>query len=192
MSDSKLSKLHDSLKTEKILNGMKHKMELNGSFPPMDDSMVLDLHKIAVSVRQQSVSYNGRCLEEMIEGLLDLRGIGYSSQVSIDHDGIIMEGRSKCNHILDIVVGDSIECGSHVSNYKVLSCKTSCRERWLQDNEWSLRHPPKLYALVTLSDDYPLSDRFRESDSRIIVTEKPRVHDDRIRKVDILKCMDLL
>ena len=192
MSSSRLSRFYDNLKTEKILNGMKHRMKLNGSFPPMDDSMVLDLYNIAVSVRQQSVCYNGKCLESMIEGLLDVKGIGYCSQVSIDHHGIIMESRSNCHHILDIVVGDSIEYGSHISNYKVLSCKTSCRERWLQDNEWSLSHPPILYALITLSDDYPSSERFKESDNRFIVTEKPKLRDDRIHKLDILKCLELL
>jgi hypothetical protein len=180
------------MKNKKILTGMRRKMELNGSFPTMDDTMVLELYNMVVSVRQQSVCYNGKCLEDMITGLLDVKGIGYRSQVSINHDGIVMESRSNCHHILDIVIGDSIDPGSHISDYKVLSCKTSCRERWLQDNQWSFTHPPILYALVTLSDDYPSSERFKESDSRCIVTEKPKLRDDRIRKVDILKCVDLL
>ena len=192
MSNSCLAKLHDELKNKNIVNMIKQKINLNGSFPPMNDTMILEFYKIAVSVRQQSVVSNGKYLEEMIESLLNLKGISYGSQISIDKDGILMENRSKCHHILDIVIGNSIEYGTHISNYKVLSCKTSCRERWLQDNEWSLRHPPKLYALITLTDDYPLSDRFKESDRRFIVTENPKVRDDRVHKLNILKFINLL
>ncbi len=48
----------------------------------------------------------------------------------------------------------NITIGQSVENYIVVSTKTTCRERWSQDN-WTLIYQPKLYILVTLSDDYP-------------------------------------
>ena len=60
----------------------------------------------------------------------------------------------------------------------MLSCKTTIRERWNQDN-WSFEHPPQVYILLTKSNDYPQPEKFRESNNRLIVTDKPKVNDRR-------------
>jgi hypothetical protein len=60
----------------------------------------------------------------------------------------------------------------------VISCKTTCRERWTQD-DWSFTFAPKLFILLTISNDYPPTERFREGEKRKIITCLPKQHDDR-------------
>ena len=66
----------------------------------------------------------------------------------------------------------------------VISCKTSVRERWNQD-EWTFKHKPKLYILCTLSADYPNSAKFQEGTTRKIATNKVKKKDDRKYKLDL-------
>ena len=89
----------------------------------------------------------------------------------------------KCYHVIDFVIGENIELGKTIQDYKVISCKTTCRERWTQD-DWSYTFIPKLYILLTISDDYPLSIRFRENKHRKIITCIPKKKDDRIYKLN--------
>lgn len=136
----------------------------------------------AVSVHQSSISKHGKRFEKFCEDILTEKGIPFSRQVPIDTEGnITLTTRSRLHHVLDIVVGNVVN-GENIRNYSVVSCKTTCRERWTQDEKWSLTNPPKVYVLATLSDDYPKTDRFAESDRRYIVTCNPRIRDDRIYK----------
>jgi len=66
----------------------------------------------------------------------------------------------------------------------VISCKTSVRERWNQD-EWTFEHKPRLYILCTLSTDYPNSEKFQEGTTRKIATYKVKKKDDRKYKLDL-------
>ena len=61
----------------------------------------------------------------------------------------------------------------------MISCKTTCRERWTQD-EWTLQWIPKLYILLTFANDYPPSKRFKEGPTRKIITCLPKKREDRI------------
>ena len=95
-------------------------------------------------------------------------------------------------HIIDFVIGENIEVGTSIAaDYKVISCKTTCRERWTQD-DWSYTFVPKLYILLTISDDYPPSRRFREDEKRKIITCLPNTKDDRLFKLNFENLIDEL
>jgi hypothetical protein len=68
--------------------------------------------------------------------MLDENGVYYKQQVTIDKCGIIVgfNERKRMFHILDFVIGENIEIGKSITEYKVVSCKTTCRERWTQDD----------------------------------------------------------
>lgn len=183
MNDAILAKLeeHAQLRTVRILT------ELKEIAPQADDDVLMQLYTKSVSIHQTK---GGDVLEQVISDMLDSYGVLYRKQVTIDNTGIIIgfQQKKRCYHIIDFVVGD-VQVGKSITCYKVLSCKTTCRERWTQD-DWSLTLYPLLYVLVTTSDDYPSSMRFREDESRKIVTCRPKVKDDRVFKLnfdDILK-----
>ena len=137
---------------------------------------------------------NGSFLEnDIINKTLSEHRLSYRQQVTIDKSGVIIGfgNKIKCHHIIDFVVGDNIEIGKSITEYNVISCKTTCRERWTQD-EWSFLIAPKLYILVTTSDDYPQSERFRESSKRKIITCTPKRKDDRIFKLNFENLIDEL
>ena len=81
--------------------------------------------------------------------------------------------------------------GKSIKEYKVISCKTTCRERWTQDN-WSYKLIPKLYILLTISNDYPSSVRFEESSKRKIITCIPKKKEDRKFKLNFENLIDEL
>ena len=156
---------------------------------------LLKLYDTAISTFQSGKCKNGKSFESVIENQLRVNSIPFVSQVAIDKCGKIIgtgttvEGHA---HTLDILIGaDSIEHikGEHISNYVVISCKTSVRERWNQD-EWTFEHKPKLYILCTLSADYPNSAKFQESVTRKIATSKPKQKDDRKYKLDLEDCLN--
>ena len=156
---------------------------------------LLKLYDTAISTFQSGKCKNGKSFESVIENQLRVNSIPFVSQVVIDKCGKIIgtgttvEGHA---HTLDILIGaDSIEHikGEHISNYVVISCKTSVRERWNQD-EWTFKHKPKLYILCTRSADYPNSAKFQESVTRKIATSKPKQKDDRKYKLDLEDCLN--
>jgi hypothetical protein len=138
---------------------------------------------------------NGDFLEnDILVDILNSNSICYKKQVTIDKLGLIVgfnEKKRKCYHIIDFVVGEDIEVGKSIKEYKVISCKTTCRERWTQD-EWSYKLIPKLYILLTISNDYPSSDRFEENSKRKIITCLPKKKDDRIFKLNFENLIDEL
>ena len=148
----------------------------------LSDVELLQLYNKSISIHQG----NGNFLEnDILVGMLDLNNIPYKKQVTINKSGIIVgfnEKKGKCYHIIDFVIGENIEVGKSITEYKVISCKTTCRERWTQD-DWSYTFIPKLYILLTISDDYPPSTRFREDIQRKIITCIPKRKDDRIYKL---------
>ena len=154
--------------------------------PSIPDEDLLEIYKKSISIHQKNVQGNGSFLEnDIVKEFLDRTGVDYRSQVSIDKQGIIFgfnQRKSKCYHNLDFVVGKDIAVDRNIRDFTVLSCKTTCRERWTQDN-WTYQIPPRKYILITLSDDYPSSMRFREGEYRKIVTCNPKVKDDRNYKL---------
>lgn len=145
------------------------------------------MYNKSVSLHQSKKQQNGNLLEnEILSKMLDFYNIDYKQQVTIDTRGLIVgynQKRKRCFHIIDFVIGNDIRIGESIVNYKVISCKTTCRERWTQDN-WSFTIKPQLFILLTLNNDYPSSSRFREDSSRKIVSHTPKNNDDRIFKLD--------
>jgi len=154
---------------------------------PLQDELLIELYNKSISIHQRNIQGNGDFLENHIVVLeLTKYNIPFKQQVTIGKDGIIVgfnEKKNRCYHIIDFVVGTNIEVGKSISEYKVLSCKTTCRERWTQD-DWTFTYIPSKYILLTLSNDYPSSVRFRETKQRKIITCFPKLKDDRIYKLN--------
>jgi hypothetical protein len=163
--------------------------------PTATDQELLQLYNKSISIHQSKIQGNGNFLENhILVDMLNHYHIPYKQQVTIDKTGKIVgfnHKRKKCYHILDFVVGENIEIGKSIMDYIVISCKTTCRERWTQD-DWSYTFAPKLYILLTLSDDYPLSSRFNENTTRKIITCIPKKKDDRIFKLNFENLIDEL
>ena len=161
--------------------------ELKQITPLLSDVELLQLYNKSISIHQGKIQGNGNFLEnDILVGMLDVNNIPYKKQVTINKEGIIVgfnEKKGKCYHIIDFVIGESIDVGKSITEYKVISCKTTCRERWTQD-DWSYTFIPKLYILLTISDDYPASKRFREDVHRKIITCIQKNNDNRIYKLN--------
>tara|TARA_R110002074_G_C12517672_1_gene663946 strand:- start:1792 stop:2400 length:609 start_codon:yes stop_codon:yes gene_type:complete len=161
--------------------------ELKQIAPLLSDVDLLQLYNKSISIHQSKIQGNGNFLEnDILVGILDKNNITYKKQVTINSQGIIVgfnEKKRQCYHVIDFVIGECIEVGKSITDYIVISCKTTCRERWTQD-DWSYTFIPKLYILLTLSNDYPPSIRFREDIQRKIITCIPKKTDDRIYKLN--------
>ena len=174
-------------KNLKIIQDLKKIAELS-------DVVLLQLYNKSISIHQSKIQGNGDFLEnDILVGILDKNNIPYKKQVTINKLGIIVgfNKKGKCYHIIDFVIGENIELGKSITDYKVISCKTTCRERWTQD-DWSYTFVPKLYILLTISDDYPTSERFREDTKRKIITCLPKKNDDRLFKLNFENLIDEL
>lgn len=183
------------IEENKISKQFKIIQELKQIEPSLSDFKLLQLYNKSISIHQSKIQGNGDFLEnDILSGVLNKNNIPYKKQVTINKSGIIVgfnEKKGKCYHIIDFVIGENIEVGKSITDYKVVSCKTTCRERWTQD-DWSYTFPPKLYILLTISDDYPPTQRFRESSKRKIITCLPKKKDDRLFKLNFENLIDQL
>ena len=155
----------------------------------LSDHQLQYLQTQFISGFQRKKSKNGRGLEDLIRELLTSHRIPFRTQVTIDKNGRIVgdkQKRDKCHHIVDFVIGDSIDAGKSITDFQVVSCKTTARERWKQD-DWTLRQLPLKYIFLTLSDEYPSKDKFGESEIRKIITcnPKPAKKDDRVYRLNL-------
>lgn len=175
------------IEENKISKNLKIIQELKQIAKLLSDADLLQLYNKSISIHQSKIQGNGNFLEnDILADILDKNNISYKKQVTINKSGIIEafnEKKKKCYHIIDFVIGKNIEVGKSIIDYKVISCKTTCRERWTQD-DWTYTFVPKLYILLTISDDYPPSQRFREDTKRKIITCLPKKKDDRIFKLN--------
>jgi hypothetical protein len=175
------------IEENKISKNLKIIQELKKIAPLLNDADLLQLYNKSISIHQSKIQGNGDFLEnDILVGILDENNVPYRKQVTINKSGIIVgfnEKKGKCYHIIDFVIGENIEVDKSITDYKVISCKTTCRERWTQD-DWSYTFIPKLYILLTISDDYPPTARFREDARRKIITCLPKKKDDRIFKLN--------
>lgn len=176
---------------QKIEDNKKNKIKKNIEelklIYPLSDDLLIELYNKSISMHQSNMQGNGYFLEtDIVISELISKNIPFRKQVTIGNDGIIVgfnTKKSKCYHIVDFVIGDNIQIGKSITEYKVISCKTTCRERWTQD-DWSFTYVPLKYILLTISDDYPLSVRFRENEQRKIITCFPKSKDDRKYKLN--------
>lgn len=183
------------IEENKISKNLKIIQELKQIAPLLSNDELLQLYNKSISIHQSKIQGNGDFLEnDILVGVLDKNNISYKKQVTINKSGIIVgfnEKKGKCYHIIDFVVGENIEVGKSITDYKVVSCKTTCRERWTQD-DWSYTLAPTLYILLTISDDYPPTQRFREDTKRKIITCLPKKKDDRLFKLNFENLIDEL
>lgn len=183
------------IEENKISKNLKIIQELKQIAPLLSNNELLQLYNKSISIHQSKIQGNGDFLEnDILVGELDKNNISYKKQVTINESGIIVgfnEKKGKCYHIIDFVVGENIEVGKSITDYKVVSCKTTCRERWTQD-DWSYTFAPTLYILLTMSDDYPPTQRFREDTKRKIITCLPKKKDNRLFKLNFENLIDEL
>jgi hypothetical protein len=183
------------IEENKISKNLKIVQGLKQIAPLLNDDELLQLYNKSISIHQSKIQRNGDFLEnDILVGVLDKNNISYKKQVTINKSGIIVGfniKKEKCYHIIDFVVGENIEVGKSITDYKVVSCKTTCRERWTQD-DWSYTFAPSLYILLTISDDYPSTQRFREDTKRKIITCLPKKKDDRLFKLNFENLVDEL
>ena len=169
--------------------------ELKQIAPLLNENECLELYNKSISMHQSKNQTNGNFLEnDILVSVLDSNKIPYKKQVTINNLGLIVGfniKKEKCYHIIDFVIGENIEIGKSITYYKVVSCKTTCRERWTQD-DWTYTFVPNLYILLTISNDYPLSQRFREDKKRKIITCNPKKKDDRLFKLNFENLIDEL
>lgn len=180
-------KMRDTLKK------VREKHEWTNHVPDED---LLALKTTLHSIHQGGIQGHGAMLEDEVERFMNTNSVQFQTQVTIDHHGVIVrrdfsnrtnEIKQKGYHIIDFVLVDpikkiKIEEGKNITDFCVISCKTTCRERWTQD-DWTMKITPRKYILLTLSHDYPSKDRFRESPIRKIVTMTPKKKDDRVYKL---------
>jgi hypothetical protein len=115
------------------------------------DAGILDsIYKTNQSITQSFRSQAGRNFENLIYESFDQLKISYSKQVAINNDGIVTK-KNNSIHILDLV-HPAIKIGESISSpqFKLISIKTSLRERSLQDKY--LFTYGKLIDLITLED----------------------------------------
>lgn len=183
------------IEENKISKNLKIIQVLKEMAPLLSDVEILQIYNKSISIHQSKIQGNGDFLEnDILVRILDENNISYKKQVTINKSGIIVgfnEKKEKCYHIIDFVVGENIEVGKTITDYKVVSCKTTCRERWTQD-DWSYTFAPTLYILLTISDDYPPTQRFREDTKRKIITCLPKKKDDRLFKLNFENLIDEL
>jgi len=161
--------------------------KIKSAHPSLTDEQCLDIYHMSISIHQSNIQGNGSFLEnDILVGELQKHAIPYRQQVTINDEGIIVgfnEKKKRCYHVLDFVVGEDIAVGKPITEFQVISCKTTCRERWTQD-DWSFTFVPALYILLTISDDYPSTTRFREDERRKIISCIPKKKDDRKYKLN--------
>lgn len=152
--------------------------------PGLTSEECLKLYDLSISIHQSMKCTVGKGFESIIENNLHMNNIPFKKQVIIDKDGkIIGTGTNKKGHehTIDIVIGYDIENGRNISDFIVLSCKYSSRERWRED-DWSFKYKPNKYILCTMKNDYPDAEKFQERPNRIIVTDQPKKRDNRVYK----------
>lgn len=164
-----MSKAYEDFKANKKKLGIQSMRKCNPKLVDFTDDEISQLYDCAVSSFQSKV---GSFLERYVERSLQTIGIPFRPQVHIDASGMIV---SSGETIIDIVFGTP-EIGTHISNYMVLSLKTTSRERAKLDG-WARRHPPKIFYYGTMESDYPQPDTFVENDSRKLVCVETRAKD---------------
>jgi hypothetical protein len=174
--------IHKMASNKKIIeDGIVNEL---GSITDRSRDGMLSMYNKCISLHQSRLQGNGKFLEDIVSEILDRFDVSYKRQITLDKSGVIVGTniKKRCYHIVDFVIGDCITIGKNISEYIVLSCKTTCRERWTQD-QWAFSLCPKLYILLTTSTDYPPSNRFREDDVRKIISCFKKKNDDRIYKL---------
>jgi hypothetical protein len=110
-----------------------HKYLKKMNFKKLYDKGYLEkIYKINQSITQSLRSCTGKEFENMIRQILDENHISYSYQVYIDENGKVVGHKKDSAHIVDFVI-PKCKIGKSLKKFTILSCKTTLRERFLQD-----------------------------------------------------------
>jgi hypothetical protein len=96
------------------------------------------LYNICQSITQAMRSNSGKNFEKAIEKVLNnygfIKNIHYKSQIYITDNNLISYKKVKNSHSIDFMIPVPKD-GMHLNNYngELISCKTTLRERYLQD-----------------------------------------------------------
>lgn len=137
-----------------------------------------DLYDITKSFRNSMVNRTGKTFESVIAEVLNDNGVSFVEQVSVDlATNCFRKGSNE--PVVDFVIKrNSVDdpIGKPISDYIIVSCKYTCRERYKQD-DWTYAHEPMKYILLVGTDDYP--KKFIDTDKRVLLTLVPKRNDER-------------
>lgn len=119
-----------------------------------------DLYDLCNGLAQSVRCCNGRILETAIKTELERHAIPFLEQCSITEAGIV--SKSRRGHTYDFIIGSDV--GEPVTNAVILSCKSSVRERYLQDCN---NLPCKEMYLITL-DRVTQQEKFKRHKMHIV------------------------
>lgn len=157
-----------------------------------NEQLLEQFYQKSISIHQCKNKETGDFLEKMVEKDLISKNLPYKKQVPIDENGIIVKrGDINTFQIVDFLVGNYLEVGDSYTRNTYISCKISCRERWMQDN-FTHAMPPILYLLICIKPDYPSSKKFGENSKRKILCACPKKKDDRKHKLNLEDAMDII
>jgi len=161
---------YEDHKTSKKKAGIQCMRDCSPKLAAFTDQELAAIYDCAVSSFQSKV---GSFLEDYVESGLRSMNVPFQAQLHIDANGTIVSSGGVT--IIDIVFGRP-EVGTHISNYMVLSLKTTSRERAKLDG-WARTYPPKIFYYGTMESDYPQPSTFVENESRKLVCVGTKVKD---------------
>lgn len=150
----------------------------------LSDANLMNWYNKNVSRFQARKNKHGRELEEAVRTILARYNIPFKEQVLVckTTGEILGKKGKKPTHRVDFVVGRDIAPGRNISEFIVISAKTTCRDRAYQDEWMNSAVKPKLFVLLTSGSDYPSKVQFDNSDSRMIVSTAPAVRNPKTYK----------
>ena len=162
----------------------------------MTDDDCLNLYKKLISIHQTHIKRSGICFEMLICHHLEQNNIPFKEQVKINNEGYIIGFRGSNTNlnqrtfkILDVLVGENIDVGSHISNYIYLEIKKSCKERWYNIQFTLNENTKPIHTYLCCMHDYPCKENFILNENRSIVSTYRKKNDS---ESDILFFDDLI
>jgi len=151
-----------------------------------------------VGKHQSDKSLSGNQFERSFAATLTASGRAFYHHVPMLHDGTLLlagdaraQARMRQEHVgtalvtLDFVLplgaaatAEDAAPPTHITEAMFVSLKRSCRERWLED-AWTLYMQPLAFALVVETLDFPLSGRFKETATRLLIAPRGKATDTR-------------
>lgn len=123
-------KFYDRLNKDKITIDLKN----------LNYTLLNEIYEVNKSITQSFRSTSGKEFERLIKNILDKENISYSYQVYISKTGNIIKDKKKAFRSVDFVI-PKVNIGDNIKNkineqykYTLISCKTTLRERVLQDS----------------------------------------------------------
>jgi hypothetical protein len=182
----------ENMNSKSLTNKTNLIASLHLKYPKLSDWSDDEIKELCDNINSHAQSQrciNGGNFEKCIEQILSDKGVEFNRQVPIDKDGYITDTK-KNNKIVDFIIGNPI-VKHHISEYIVLSLKTSTRERYSED-DWTKVHKPKVYIYGTLKSDYPSPEKFEENETRKLLCVTPKKVDTRKFKLGFNDLFDLI